>query len=142
MRAADLPGLGALMRAAYALYLPRMDRPPAPMVQDFAPEIDAGRVHIAGPAGAPNAAAVWEQFPDHLFLHAIAVAPSAQGRGLGRAIMTWAEARALDAGTPEVRLYTNAVMVENIAFYRALGYHETHRARRDGFDRLWFAKRL
>lgn len=130
------------MRAAYALYLPRMDRPPAPMVQDFAPEIAAGRVHIAGPAGAPTAAVVWEQAADHLFLHAIAVAPDAQGQGLGRAIMAWAEARALDAGTPEVRLYTNAAMIENIAFYRALSYRETHRGRRDGFDRLWFAKQL
>lgn len=130
------------MRAAYALYLPRMDRPPAPMVADFGPEVAAGQVHVAGPAEALTAAAVWEQAPDHLFLHALAVAPDAQGQGLGRAIMAWAENRATQAGRAEVRLYTNAAMTENITFYRALGYRETHRARSDGFDRLWFAKRL
>lgn len=130
------------MRAAYALYLPRMDRAPAPMTQDFGPEIAAGRAHVSGPATALTAAVVWEQAADHLFLHAIAVAPQAQGRGVGRAIMAWAEARAAYNGLGEVRLYTNAAMTENIAFYRALGYRVTRRARSDGFHRIWFAKTL
>jgi hypothetical protein len=37
---------------------------------------------------------------------------------------------------------TNAAMTENLAFYPRHGYVETHRASQDGFDRVFFSKRL
>jgi hypothetical protein len=45
---ADLPALRRIVRAAYRKYLTRMDRPPAPMVRDLRPEIEAGHVWITG----------------------------------------------------------------------------------------------
>ena len=65
--------------------------------------------------------------PDHLLVENIAVAPEAQGLGLGKRLMAFAEAEARRQGYAEVRLYTNERFVENIALYRAIGYRETHR---------------
>ena len=43
---------------------------------------------------------------------------------------------------PEIRLYTNAAMTENLSHYPRRGYTETHQAHRDGFHRVFFRKRL
>lgn len=130
------------MRAAYAVYLPLMDRPPAPMIQDFAAEIAAARVHVLdGASGLRVGLVCWPE-TGHLMLDTLAVAPAAQGHGLGRAAMAWVEARARQAGKPTIRLYTNDVMTENMVFYQKLGYRITHRAKSAGYDRIFFEKRL
>jgi hypothetical protein len=41
---------------------------------------------------------------------------------------------------PEIRLYTNEAMTENLAYYPRRGYTETHRAAEDGFNRVFFRK--
>jgi hypothetical protein len=53
-----------------------------------------------------------------------------------------AEDRARSLGLPEIRLYTNEAMTENLAYYPPHGYTETHRAQQDGFHRVYFRKRL
>ena len=60
--------------------------------------------------------------PGDLLIENVAVSPSHQGRGHGRALIARAEAVASEAGRPAVRLYTNALFVENVRFYRELGY--------------------
>ena len=45
-------------------------------------------------------------------------------------------------GLPEVRLYTNAAMTENLEYFPRRGYRQTHRAEHDGYDRVFFAKLL
>jgi L-amino acid N-acyltransferase YncA len=47
----DADRIGAIARAAYAKYLPRMGREPAPMVADFGAEIAAQRVVVIETAG-------------------------------------------------------------------------------------------
>jgi NAD(P)-dependent dehydrogenase (short-subunit alcohol dehydrogenase family) len=39
---ADLPVVREIVTAAYDRYLVRMDRPPAPMLRDYAPAVEAG----------------------------------------------------------------------------------------------------
>ena len=39
-----------------------------------------------------------------------------------------------------VTLYTNEVMLENLAFYARHGYAETHRSEQDGFRRVFLRK--
>ena len=49
---------------------------------------------------------------------------------------------ARELGQSEVRLYTNEVMTENLAYYPRRGYVETHRDEVNGFHRVFFVKRL
>ncbi len=72
----------------------------------------------------------------------VAVRTDAQGRGIGRALIGFAEQRARDLQLSEVRLYTHELMTENLALYARLGYAETHRRSEGGFGRVFFAKRL
>lgn len=134
----DVPRIAAIARAAYAPYVARIGREPAPMVADFAPQVAAGHVWIAGETGYAVA------FPrgDHWHLENVAVDPAAQGQGLGRALIAHVEALARAAGAAAVELYTNARMTENRALYPRLGYVETHRATEDGFERVYYRKPL
>lgn len=51
-RASDLDAIRACAEAAYAPYIDRIGRKPAPMVADFATHIVAGQVHVAVSAEA------------------------------------------------------------------------------------------
>jgi GNAT superfamily N-acetyltransferase len=70
------------------------------------------------------------------------VSPHAQGGGCGAALLTRAEHDARELNLPEVRLYTNAAMTENLTFYPRHGYTETGRGVQDGFERVFYVKRL
>jgi ribosomal protein S18 acetylase RimI-like enzyme len=65
--------------------------------------------------------------PDGLLIYSVAVHPQHQKSGFGRQLLAWAEQEAQLAGYTKVRLYTNALMEENIALYTRLGYVETMR---------------
>jgi GNAT superfamily N-acetyltransferase len=129
-----------LVRAAYALYVPRIGREPAPMTDDYAARIAAGEAWVVEDEGSLIAVLVLEDFPASLQLDNIAITPSAQGRGLGRALLAFTEAEARRRGYAKVTLYTHEKMVENLALYPRLGFVETHRARQSGFARVFFEK--
>jgi GNAT superfamily N-acetyltransferase len=65
-----------------------------------------------------------------------------RGEGVGRALIAFAEGLARDAGCRSIRLYTHAMMTENLAYYPRLGFVETHRATEKGYDRVYMAKPL
>ena len=139
-RPEDRAPIERIARAAYAPYVPRIGRAPAPMVADFAAAIAAGRVWVTGDPVAGYVVA-WPR-ADHWHLENVAVAPGAQGRGLGRALIGHVEALARTSGARAVELYTNARMTENLGLYPRLGYAETGRGTEDGFDRVFFRKAL
>jgi ribosomal protein S18 acetylase RimI-like enzyme len=87
-------------------------------------------------------ALVTEVHADHLLLETVAVAPGAQGSGYGRMLLDRAEDDAAELGLPEIRLYTNEAMTENLTFYPRHGYRETGRGTEDGFRRVYFSKML
>ena len=78
--------------------------------------------------------------PGYLLLDNVAVLPAAQGRGIGARLLALAEDRARALGVPEIRLYTNAAMTGNLAYYPQHGYTQTHQAQQDGFHRVFFRK--
>lgn len=136
----EAAALRDLVRAAYALYIPRIGREPAPMTDDYAARIAAGEAWVVEEGGGLLAVLVLEEFPDSLQLDNIAIAPAAQGRGLGRALVGFTEDEARRRGYSKVTLYTNEKMVENLALYPRLGFVETHRAPQAGFARVFFEK--
>ena len=77
-----------------------------------------------------------------LLIENVAVSPAAQGTGLGRELMDFAERQARARGLRRLALYTNEVMVENLAIYARLGYRETARRTEDGYRRVFMEKLL
>lgn len=57
-----------------------------------------------------------------LVIENVALVPAFQGRGLGRHLMSHAEAMARTLGLSATRLYTNVLMAANIRLYARLGY--------------------
>ncbi len=139
---ADVPALRALAERAYAPYVPRIGRRPAPMDEDYAAEVAAGSVHVIEEEGGPAGLVVLVAARGHLLVQNVAVAPERQGRGLGRALLDFAEEEARRRGLGELRLYTNAAMRENVRLYRRLGYVETGRRSEGGFERVFLRKPL
>jgi N-acetylglutamate synthase-like GNAT family acetyltransferase len=140
--AGDVPAIEALVRDAYAMYVPRIGREPAPVTADHAGLVAAGRTSVIEADGEVAGVIVLIPGGAHLLVENVAVAPKAQGRGLGRELMAFAERRAAQLGMAELRLYTNQLMTENLALYPALGYTETGRRVEDGFARVYFSKRI
>jgi ribosomal protein S18 acetylase RimI-like enzyme len=142
---ADLPVIRDIVTAAYTRYLDRMDRPPAPMLADYAAEVALGRLWVAGEpvAGLIELAGPGEGgTSDSLHIANVAVHPAAQGTGLGRRLMEFAEEQARQRGLTRLDLYTHEVMTENQAIYARLGYRETARRTEDGYHRVYLQKSL
>ena len=73
----------------------------------------------------------------------LGVAPNAQGRGIGTALVAEAECRARRAGKTEMTLHTTEPMTAARAMYDALGYERTSdETLPDGFVLLGYRKVL
>ena len=140
--AADLATLRAIAAAAYERYVPRIGRAPAPMSADYAEAVRSRQAWVAVGDDEIAGLIVLVPQPGYLLLENVAVRPAAQGRGVGARLMALAESEARRLELPEIRLYTNEAMTENLAYYPRHGYTETHRAEQEGFRRVYFRKRL
>lgn len=134
----------ACVRRAYAPYVPRIGREPAPMNTNYAALIANGEVHVLelNPREGIRGVLVLRLQRGGMFIENIAVDPDYQRRGLGRRLLAFAEEHARAAGTDEMHLYTNEAMHENIALYQRLGYEIVDRREDEGFHRVFMRKRL
>jgi ribosomal protein S18 acetylase RimI-like enzyme len=127
----------AIAHAAYAKYVARIGREPAPMVADFAALIAAGYVVVAEDRDGIKGYMIGWPEADAYLIDNIAVDPEHQGQGLGRYLIEHAATEARRLRLPAVRLYTNVAMTENLAMYAHIGFVETHRATEHGFERAY-----
>jgi GNAT superfamily N-acetyltransferase len=134
--------LRALVRDAYAEYLPRLGIEPLPMVDDYAARIAARQAWVLEQERRMTGVLVLEETAEGLLLDNIALAEAARGRGHGRALIGFAEAEARRRGQPRLWLYTNEKMTENIALYTRLGFAEIRREERSGRRVVIMEKRL
>ena len=119
---ADAEAVRALTRQAYAKWVPLIGREPKPMEADYDRAVREHRIDLAYQDGALAGLIETITRPDHLLIENVAVAPSWQGRGIGRALMAHAERLAAAERYRELRLYTNKAFAENVALYLKLGY--------------------
>src|ERR1700761_4883208 len=141
-RVGEAAAVRDLVRAAYQHYVPVIGREPAPMVDDYPVRIAAGQTWVLEDAQGLAGVLVLEDGSDCFLLDNIAVQPDRQGQGLGRVLLDFTEAEAKRCGWHAVTLYTNALMVQNIAIYTSRGYVETDRRTEKGFERVYMEKRL
>ncbi|MFT4130487.1 GNAT family N-acetyltransferase [Labrys sp. (in: a-proteobacteria)] len=140
--AADLPAIEHIVEAAYRPYVVRIGRKPGPMLDNYAALVEAGHLHVLVLDGDIQGILVLIPQADAMLLDNVAVAPAAQGRGLGRRLLLAAEDFAREAAYRRIRLYTNEAMTENIALYSRCGYAETHRIEEKGLRRVYMEKDL
>nr|WP_315417025.1 GNAT family N-acetyltransferase [uncultured Pseudomonas sp.] len=138
----DVAAIEAIVEAAYSPYIERIGRKPGPMLEDYGRRVEGGGVHVLDNDGQIQGFIILQDTDSALLLDNLAVAPQAQGLGLGRVLMDFAERQAIDAGYSAIRLYTNEAMTENLVLYTRRGYVETHRAEEQGLRRVYMAKHL
>lgn len=140
--AEDAPAAAALVDRAYGHYIARIGQKPYPMVVDYAQAIAAMIGYVVEEEGRIVGLLLLDPEERFLMVDNIAVDPSLQGRGLGRALMTFAEEEARRLGLEEMRLYTHEKMVENQAIYARLGYVEYDRKTVHERPRVYMRKPL
>ncbi|MNL29311.1 Acetyltransferase (GNAT) family protein [compost metagenome] len=141
--AADENDIRTCAEGAYTRYITVIGRRPAPMDADFAAQIAVGHVHVStGPAGELQGFIVFCVEAEHIMLENVAVMPAAAGKGIGKALIGFCEDEARRLGFSAVQLYTNEKMTENLSIYPRLGYVEIDRRTENGFNRVYFEKRL
>ena len=98
VRRADLSDAAAVQRISADAYTRAYQAicgfVPKPALEDYRPRIQGGEVWILETDGHPAGVAVLEERSDHLLVYSIAVTPSDQRKGLGAALLRFADERA------------------------------------------------
>jgi ribosomal protein S18 acetylase RimI-like enzyme len=140
-QASDVSTIEDIVERAFSRYIQRIGRRPAPMDDDYADRIRRGQVFVAEDVHITGLIILIGE-PDHVLIENVAVDQRHQGEGIGRALLDYAETSARALGASELRLYTNAAMTEDLLLYTRLGYQEIDRRTENGFERVFFSKRL
>lgn len=138
----DLTAIEALVEAAYGPYRKAIGVEPGPLQDDYTDAITKNRVQVL--IRGPDIISLLILIPksDALLIDNVAIDPAWQGQGLGRYLMSVAEAVGRAGCHPCLRLYTHEKMAANIALYGHLGFEETARIRERGLNRVYIEKPL
>jgi ribosomal protein S18 acetylase RimI-like enzyme len=124
---ADASRLAEIARAAYGHYVERMGWEPRPMTEDYTEVMGRFEVTVAERDDAIAGFAVLGPDEEGFVLDNVAVDPSQQGSGVGRALLEHAEAVARRDNFDSIYLYTHEMMTENLDLYARIGYTEYRR---------------
>lgn len=119
---ADRAALEALQAASYARNREILGVEPIPLLWDYGTVLATNEVWLLEEEGRLDGALILEPRQDDLLIESIAVAPHAQGRGIGNRLLEAALARAAELKRPVARLYTGAPLTRNIAWYGRKGF--------------------
>ena len=138
----DAEAVAGCVKAAFAHYIERIGKPPAPMLADFPAIIAAGQVWVAEVEGQVAGVLVQYETQAGFYIDTVAVLPRRQGTGLGRALLVFAEDEARRRGFRSISLCTHVKMTENQLLYPRIGYVEYDRKPDQGYDRVFYRKQL
>lgn len=137
-----LPIVKRIAEHAYAKYVERIGKPPAPMYDDYEGHLAHGNLHVLERGGEVVAFVVYWEEAGALFLDNVAVLPDFQGTGVGSAFLIAIEDLARKRGIRHLDLYTNTKMVENVELYKAAGFDVTEYRTEKGFERVYMRKTI
>lgn len=141
-RPGDAESIRTLVRAAYSSYAEQVGRTPGPVKDDYERRIAAAEVWVLDRGNDIVGVVVLKEQGDGLLLDNVAVKPSAQGQGFGRMLIAFAEQEARRRGFAELRLFTNVIMVKNIALYTSLGFVQIERFQDGDTVRIQMSKSI
>src|SRR5688572_8068959 len=139
---ADAPKVTALVNAAYGHYVEKVGMVPRPMTDDYAEVIKNYQVTVAESHQTIVGVIVLTITDEGFLIDNVAVDPAYRGKGLGKALLEFAEAEARRAGFDSIYLYTHERMTENIALYTRIGYIEYDRRSQGEFSLVYMRKQL
>lgn len=139
---ADAAKVTALVNAAYGHYIERIGMVPRPMTDDYAEVIKNYQVTLAKSNHAILGVIVLTVTDEGFLIDNVAVDPSYRGKGVGKALLTFAEDEARRAGFDSIYLYTHEKMTENLALYARIGYVEYDRRSQGDFSLVYMRKPL
>jgi len=144
----DAPALNLLLEAAFLDYVRGLGKEWPGPYDWLEPRLVAQEVYAATEAGQILGALVLSQdaAAGRLTVDILAVAPEAQGRGVGRALLAFAEGIARRAGHRDMALHTVAKYTHLVGLYESVGFTLSHLGSRpkgdDGFPRAFMIKSL
>ena len=128
---ADLAAIEALQYAAYAPNRVILGVEPLPLRADYRVILRDYEVWLAemGPEGTPPVGVLVFGQPegDGLLIWSVAVAPAAQGHGVGNKLLAFAVETMRERGLARVTLYTGEKLVQNVDWYKRQGFVVTGR---------------
>ena len=138
----DLKTVEKIVDEAYSVYVDRIGKPPAPMLEDYENLIQRHLVHVIEDENEIQGIIVLIPKDNYMLLENVAVKPSSQSRGYGGRLLSYAYEVAKKMGYKEIHLYTHEKMVENQEMYRHLGWKEYKRQTDKGYNRVYMLKKL
>jgi ribosomal protein S18 acetylase RimI-like enzyme len=112
------------------------------MTDNYAEVLRHHRVIVAERTGEIAGLLVMGADDEGFFIDNVAVHPSHQGIGVGRALLEHAEIAARDDGFDSIYLYTHERMTENLTVYTRIGYVEYDRRAHGGGRVVYLRKTL
>jgi ribosomal protein S18 acetylase RimI-like enzyme len=138
----DAARVTALVNAAYRHYVERIRMVPRPMTDDYTEVIRNYRVTVAESGQTLVGVIILTVTDEGFLIDNVAVDPSYRGKGVGKALLEFAEAEARRAGFDSIYLYTHEKMTENVALYAKIGYVEYDRRSQGDFSLVYMRKHL
>ena len=139
---ADRAAANEVSREAYAAFQRRFGKPDLPQSEDAAGELDTPITFVVESNEQIVGILALIERRDYMLLENIAIHPGYRGHGIGRGLLTFAEAETRRRGFQEIRLYTSILMPENIRLYANNGYIETHRSMQGAYGWIFMKKAI
>jgi ribosomal protein S18 acetylase RimI-like enzyme len=118
----DKDAIVALQQAAYAQNRAIIGVEPLPLLADYDEILRRCECWLAEAGDMAEGCLILEWRDDDLLIWSAATHPRARGRGVGKALLAFAERRAGEEGRSLIRLYTGEALTHNIAWYARHGF--------------------
>lgn len=138
----DAQKMTEIAKKAYAPYVPRMQKYPKPMLENYAELVEQGFCSILEIDGQIAGYIVLVPQENSLLLDNIGIDPAYQKMGLGGKLLQYAEDTALKLSFGKIILHTNEAMTENLQWYPRHGYRLDEFREAEGYKRAYFSKDL
>lgn len=127
---------------AFITYIAAIGKQPQPMLDDYQALIDTGLVFAAFEEEKLVGVLVISEESHSLCIETLATHPHAQGRGVGKALIAYAETIARANRAASIWLSTNSLMHHAQQIYEHLGFMAYDRRSVNGYDRIFYRKNL